>query len=153
MSAAADAARRKEVLMGSLTKRGLAAIGLAAVVLMAPVQAAMAGSGIVTTRPMSDARFDADPKVTTTRPLSDAAFGIRAGSNAERANVSRRVLSDATFEPQVVAGTRPATDAAPETNPSTATPLRTWMLIGLAAAVAVICIAMIERRRRPMRPA
>lgn len=140
--------------MGPLARKALTMFGLAVVVLVVPVQAAMAGPGIGTTRPLSDARFDVDlgDRITTTRPLSDTAFAVRAGVDAEApsSTVNRRVLSDAGFEPVAPAGGS-TTDRVSTTNPSPAAPIVAW--IAVAALLTAVSAVLLGRRRRSLRAA
>jgi hypothetical protein len=139
--------------MRSLARKGLAAIGLAALILMVPIQAAMAGSGIDTTRPLSDAGFRVQQRstVTTMRPLSDSAFGVRAAFYEGVPDVTRRALSDAGFDPLGGAGTRPAPEEVPAPSASTSRPVWVLATIALAGLLAAMSIVMLERRRHPLR--
>lgn len=140
--------------MGPLARKALTMFGLAVAVLVVPAQAAMADSGIGTTRPLSDARFDVDlgDRITTTRPLSDTAFAVRAGVDAEAPGsaVTRRVLSDAGFEPVAPAGGS-TTDRVSTTNPSPAAPI--VARIAVAALLTAVSAVLLGRRLRSLRAA
>jgi hypothetical protein len=113
-----------------MTMRTAAVAGLV-LLLLAPAQAAVAtgGSGI-----------------TTTRPISDPSFGVRS----EETVSTTRPLSDASFDP--LPGTpRPATaeSSAPREFRANAFPVVLWGLVGLVA-LAVAGSLVVARQRHTM---
>jgi hypothetical protein len=136
--------------MGSLAKRVAAAVGLATLLLVVPLQAAMAGSGIGTTRPLSDPAFDVRPTdaVTTTRPLSDRSFEVRAGAWTATKAPSRQALSDAAFDP-LGGSARPAPHRVSGPVASTTLPVLVWTALAIALLGAMTAL-ILGRRRRPM---
>lgn len=142
--------------MGSLVRRSVATIGLVALLLAAPIHAAFAagGSGIATTRPLSDASFDVErtATITTTRPLSDGAFEVPAGAHEGESLVTRRPLSDAGFEPPATA-TRPQTREAAASGSSESAPILIWTTVALAVLAATMSAVALTRRRHSMHTA